>query len=106
MGKYGTFPVRELIGKAAGFTYDIVNNKLVLQAPQTLEELGLRRDAFVNHISCHYFDLDDTNANNELINDGAYVQPLSYEEIEALKKSGAHASVLYAAHIVLECSPH
>jgi tRNA (adenine-N(1)-)-methyltransferase non-catalytic subunit len=36
---------------------------------------------------------EDTDATNELINDGEFVQPLTLEEIEALKKSGVHASV-------------
>ncbi|KAF9515041.1 hypothetical protein BS47DRAFT_1372154 [Hydnum rufescens UP504] len=82
LGKYGSFPARELVGKAPGFTYDIVNGTLVLQPPQTLEEL------------------DDTDANNEMINDGAYVQPLTFDEIEALKKSGAHASVLFISFLL------
>ena len=37
--------------------------------------------------------VEETNATNELINDGEFVQPLTLEEIEALKKSGVHASV-------------
>ena len=37
--------------------------------------------------------LEDTDATNELINDGQSVQPLTLEEIEALKQSGVHASV-------------
>jgi hypothetical protein len=36
---------------------------------------------------------EDTDATNELINDGDLVQPLTLEEIEALKRSGAHATV-------------
>lgn len=35
----------------------------------------------------------DTDANNELITDGGFVQPLTSTEIEALKKSGANATV-------------
>lgn len=35
----------------------------------------------------------DTDANNELITDGGFVQPLTAVEIEALKKSGAKATV-------------
>ena len=35
----------------------------------------------------------DTDANNELITDGEFVQPLTAVEIEALKKSGAKATV-------------
>lgn len=37
--------------------------------------------------------LEDTDATNEYINDGNVVQPLTAFEIEALKKSGIHASV-------------
>lgn len=37
--------------------------------------------------------VEETGATNELINDGEFVQPLTLEEIEALKKSGVHASV-------------
>ena|ERR1700735_4168013 len=36
---------------------------------------------------------EDTDATNELINDGQFVQPLTLEEIEALKQSGVHATV-------------
>lgn len=36
---------------------------------------------------------EDTDATNELINDGQFVQPLTASEIEALKQSGVHASV-------------
>lgn len=37
--------------------------------------------------------IEETEATNELIDDGIVVQPLTTEEIEALKRSGAHASV-------------
>lgn len=40
-----------------------------------------------------YAQAEDTDANNELINDGQFVQPLTAEEIEALKRSGVDASV-------------
>ncbi len=36
---------------------------------------------------------EDTDATNELINDGQFVQPLTGAEIEALKQSGVHATV-------------
>lgn len=36
---------------------------------------------------------EDTDATNELINDGEFVQPLTIEEIEKLKVSGVHVSV-------------
>lgn len=37
--------------------------------------------------------VEETDATNELINDDEFVQPLTLDEIEALKKSGVHASV-------------
>jgi hypothetical protein len=36
---------------------------------------------------------EDTDATNELINDGEFVQPLTVDEIQTLKRSGVHASV-------------
>jgi tRNA (adenine58-N1)-methyltransferase non-catalytic subunit len=39
---------------------------------------------------------EDTDATNELINDGQFVQPLTLDEIETLKHSGVHASVQYS----------
>ena len=36
---------------------------------------------------------EDTEATNELINDGEFVQPLTVAEIEALKKAGLSADV-------------
>jgi hypothetical protein len=37
--------------------------------------------------------LEDTGATNELINDGESVQPLTAEDISALRDSGVHSSV-------------
>ena len=37
--------------------------------------------------------VEDTDATNALINDGQFVQPLTLDEIEALKRSGLPASV-------------
>lgn len=37
---------------------------------------------------------EDTDATNELINDGEFVQPLTLAEIEELKDSGIHATVV------------
>lgn len=37
-------------------------------------------------------DIEDTDATNELINDGELVQPLTLQEIEALKQTGVHSS--------------
>jgi len=80
-GKYGTFPVKELVGKPYGYTFEIVDKKLHALPPQTIE------------------DLDDTEANNELIVDGSSAQPLTQSEIEELKKSGAHVTDMIAAQI-------
>ena len=41
----------------------------------------------------YYCHTEDTDATNELINDGEFVQPLTVDEIQALKRSGVHASV-------------
>ena len=40
-------------------------------------------------VSCE----EDTDATNELINDGEFVQPLTIDEIQKLKVSGVHVSV-------------
>lgn len=37
-------------------------------------------------------EIEDTDATNELINDGEFVQPLTFVDIQALKESGVHAS--------------
>jgi hypothetical protein len=55
------------------------------------------------HLRCHATSLgreEDTDATNELINDGEYVQLLTLEEIEALKLSGAHGSVRYLPRVI------
>ncbi|KAJ7070756.1 Gcd10p family-domain-containing protein [Mycena amicta] len=74
LGRVGTFHANELIGEPFGRTYDIDNKKLTVLPPRTLA------------------DIEDTDATNELINDGEFVQPLTSEEIQALKQSGTHAS--------------
>lgn len=43
---------------------------------------------------------EETDATNELINDGEFVQPLTLGEIEGLKKSGVHASVRLGLHFM------
>lgn len=43
--------------------------------------------------------LEDTNATNELINDGQFVQPLTGVEIEALKQSGVRVDDIIKAQI-------
>ncbi|KJA28350.1 hypothetical protein HYPSUDRAFT_33713 [Hypholoma sublateritium FD-334 SS-4] len=72
--KFGSFLANELVGQPYGMTYEIEDKKLKYVAPRTLDEI------------------EDTDATNELINDGEFVQPLTVDEIQALKRSGVHAS--------------
>ncbi|KAH0838075.1 Gcd10p-domain-containing protein [Lanmaoa asiatica] len=81
LGRVGSFPANELIGQPYGFAYEIHEKKLKRLPPCTMDEV------------------EETNATNELINDGEFVQPLALEEIEALKKSGVHASEIIKAQI-------
>ncbi|EEB91850.1 hypothetical protein MPER_09726 [Moniliophthora perniciosa FA553] len=74
LGRIGSFYANELIGQPYGFTYEIVSKKLKVIPSRSLEEV------------------EDTDATNELINDGEFVQPLTLSEITALKQSGVHAS--------------
>ncbi|KAF7972594.1 hypothetical protein HWV62_17398 [Athelia sp. TMB] len=74
LGRLGSFLANDLIGQPFGLAYEIVDKRLKVMPPRTLEEV------------------EDTDATNELINDGQFVQPLTLEEIEALKQSGVHAS--------------
>ncbi|KAF8167364.1 Gcd10p family-domain-containing protein [Crassisporium funariophilum] len=73
VGKSGSFFANELIGQPYGLTYEVADKKLIYLPPRTLQEV------------------EDTDATNELINDGESVQPLTVDEIQALKKSGVHA---------------
>ncbi|KAI0714889.1 Gcd10p-domain-containing protein [Earliella scabrosa] len=81
LGKFGSFPTSELVGQAYGLTYEIVDKKLRVLPPRPMQEV------------------EDTEATNELINDGQFVQPLTVEEIETLKKSGLHASEIIKKQI-------
>ncbi|KAG8219563.1 Gcd10p-domain-containing protein [Butyriboletus roseoflavus] len=81
LGRVGSFPANELIGQPYGFAYEILEKKLKRLPPRTMDEI------------------EETNATNELINDGDFVQPLTLEEIEALKKSGVHASEIIKVQI-------
>ncbi len=47
---------------------------------------------------------EDTDATNELINDGQFVQPLTSEEIETLKKSGLPAQVSLLVYLKFNIS--
>ncbi|KAJ7361438.1 Gcd10p family-domain-containing protein [Mycena albidolilacea] len=81
LGRLGVFYANELINEPFGRTYDIVDKKLTLIPPRTLAEV------------------EDTDATNEYINDGEFVQPLTLEEIQSLKQSGAHASEIIKMQI-------
>ncbi|KAI0778806.1 Gcd10p-domain-containing protein [Trametes elegans] len=81
LGKFGSFYANELVGQPFGLTYEIVDKKLKVLPPRPMQEV------------------EDTEATNELINDGQFVQPLTVEEIEALKKSGLHASEIIKKQI-------
>ncbi|KAI0720061.1 Gcd10p-domain-containing protein [Cerioporus squamosus] len=81
LGKFGSFPSSELVGQPFGLTYEIVDKKLKVLPPRPMQEV------------------EDTEATNELINDGQYVQPLTVEEIETLKKAGLHASEIIKKQI-------
>ncbi|KAF9245843.1 Gcd10p-domain-containing protein [Melanogaster broomeanus] len=53
----GSFPAHELIGQPYGFAYEIHEKTLKRLPPQTME------------------DIEETDATNELINDGQFIQP-------------------------------
>ncbi|PPQ69782.1 hypothetical protein CVT26_014170 [Gymnopilus dilepis] len=74
IGKFGSFYANDLIGQPYGVSYEIVDKKLKYHAPRTMEEV------------------EDTDATNEYINDGEFVQPLTVDEIQALKRAGVHAN--------------
>ncbi|KAG1885547.1 Gcd10p-domain-containing protein [Suillus subluteus] len=81
MRRVGSFRANELIGHPYGLTYEIRGKELTVQPPHTLQEV------------------EETDATNELINDGEFVQPLTLSEIEGLKKSGVHATDIIKAQI-------
>ncbi|KAI0785350.1 Gcd10p-domain-containing protein [Irpex lacteus] len=81
LGKYGSFKVNDLVGQPYGLSYDIVDRGLKVVPPRTIVEV------------------EDTDATNELINDGDAVQPLTIKEIEELKNSGIHASEIIQKQI-------
>ncbi|CAE6438706.1 unnamed protein product [Rhizoctonia solani] len=83
LGKYGIFRSEQLLGHSFGLSYEIVDNKELKLVPHKVVE-----------------DIEETNATNELINDdGKFVQPLTTEEIEALKSTGAHATEIIKRQI-------
>ncbi|KAF8921951.1 Gcd10p family-domain-containing protein [Mucidula mucida] len=86
VGRLGSFYANELIGQPFGFTHEIVDKKLKVVPPRTLQEV------------------EDTDATNELINDGEFVQPLTIDEITALKQSGVHASDIIKKQIEMHAN--
>ncbi|KAF8640591.1 hypothetical protein AX17_000253 [Amanita inopinata Kibby_2008] len=74
LGRFGSFYANELVDKPYGLTYEIVDKKLKSVSPSTVQEV------------------EDTDATNEYINDGEFVQPLTLQEIQTLKQAGVHAS--------------
>ncbi|KAI0004192.1 Gcd10p-domain-containing protein [Russula compacta] len=81
LGKFGSFLANALVDQPYGLTYEIVNKTISVIPPLAVEEL------------------EDTDATNELINDGQFVQPLTAAEIEALKQSGVHATEIIKKQI-------
>ncbi|GJE89581.1 Gcd10p-domain-containing protein [Phanerochaete sordida] len=81
LGKFGSFHANHLIGQPYGLTYDIVDKSLKVVPPRPIQEV------------------EDTEATNELINDGEFVQPLTSEEIEELKKQGLPADEIVKRQI-------
>jgi tRNA (adenine-N(1)-)-methyltransferase non-catalytic subunit len=91
LGKFGSFPADALVNQPYGLTYEVVNKTINVIPPPAVEELGT--SIFITWYLFNDVDTVDTNATNELINDGQFVQPLTGAEIEALKQSGVHATV-------------
>jgi len=63
--------------------------------PRTLDEVGRQDPLSSLLVKLDLSFSEDTDATNELINDGEFVQPLTVDEIQALKQSGVHASVSF-----------
>jgi tRNA (adenine58-N1)-methyltransferase non-catalytic subunit len=89
----GSFPASDLIQQPYGLAYEIVDKRLKVMPPRTLQEVGRTLRLLLSEWPELMLFIEDTDATNELINDGQFVQPLTLEEIEALKQSGVHASV-------------
>ncbi|KAF8713644.1 Gcd10p protein, partial [Rhizoctonia solani] len=86
LGKYGAFRSEHILGHPFGLSYEILDKKELKVVPhRTIEEIVVS---------------EETNATNELINDdGKFVQPLTTEEIELLKASGAHVTEIIKRQI-------
>ncbi|KAF8716094.1 hypothetical protein AX14_012426 [Amanita brunnescens Koide BX004] len=86
LGRFGSFHANELIGQPYGLTYEIVEKKLQVIRPRSIQEV------------------EDTDATNEYINDGDFVQPLTLQEIQTLKQSGVHASDIIKKQIEMHAN--
>ncbi|PFH52253.1 hypothetical protein AMATHDRAFT_46381 [Amanita thiersii Skay4041] len=86
LGRFGSFYANELVGQPYGLTYEISGKKLNVLPPSTIREV------------------EDTEATNEYINDGEFVQPLTLLEIQALKRQGVHASDIIKKQIELHAN--
>lgn len=97
LGKYGIFRSEHLLGHPFGLSYEVAEKKALKVVPhKAFEGIGMFKCyRFVAHGKSETLTPpEETNATNELINDdGRFVQPLTSEEIEALKSSGAHVTV-------------
>ena len=72
-----------------------------------MDELGQKGFSAHSRTAAHLrWIIEDTDATNEYINDGNVVQPLTALEIEALKKSGIHASVRPYPYGRTNCEAH
>jgi hypothetical protein len=91
LGRYGSFLADALVNQPYGLTCEIINKTINVIPPPAIEELG--KKTFFNSLEASDDVTEDTDATNELINDGQFVQPLTASEIETLKQSGVHASV-------------
>lgn len=91
LGKYGSFNSDLLVGQPYGLSYDIVDKALKVVPPRPLQEVGMTYRFRIHCVANG--TAEDTEATNELINDGEFVQPLTVEEIEQLKKAGLPAEV-------------
>ncbi|KAF8634897.1 hypothetical protein AX15_000645 [Amanita polypyramis BW_CC] len=86
LGRFGSFYSNELIGQHYGVTYEITDKKLGIVPPLVIQEI------------------EDTDATNEYINDGEFVQPLTLEEIKNLKEAGVHASDIIKKQIEMHAN--
>ncbi|QRV94729.1 tRNA (adenine(58)-N(1))-methyltransferase non-catalytic subunit TRM6 [Ceratobasidium sp. AG-Ba] len=83
LGKYGMFRSESILGHPFGLSYEIGEKKALKVVAQKAIE-----------------DVEETDATNELINDdGKFVQPLTAQEILALKESGAHVTEIIKRQI-------